>query len=317
MQPNLVIVLHNGSPVEMPWEKQAKAILEMYLGGEAVGEAAADLLFGKANPSGKLAETFPLRLEDNPSYLNFPGDGNTVRYQEGIFVGYRYYDSKKMAVRYPFGHGLCYTTFEYSGLKLSSDQIKDTDCLTVTFKVKNTGAAAGKEIVQLYVSDHTGSAVRPEKELRHFAKVALSPGEEKTIKMELTKRAFAWYHPERKDWYAASGEYEILIGSSSREIRLSKTVCMENTSGAVQRIEANTVIGDIVANPQAEKVFSKYMDQLWKAFGKPKSDEMTRQIILSLPLRAVRSFCYLPSEELNILLNALNAAVNETARSGR
>lgn len=135
--------------------------------------------------------------------------------------------------------------------------------------------------------------------------------------MELTKRAFAWYHPERKDWYAASGEYEILIGSSSREIRLSKTVCMENTSGAVQRIEANTVIGDIVANPQAEKVFSKYMDQLWKAFGKPKSDEMTRQIILSLPLRAVRSFCYLPSEELNILLNALNAAVNETARSGR
>lgn len=317
VQPNLVIVLHNGSPVEMPWEKQAKAILEMYLGGEAVGEAAADLLFGKANPSGKLAETFPLRLEDNPSYLNFPGDGNTVRYQEGIFVGYRYYDSKKMAVRYPFGHGLSYTTFEYSGLKLSSDQIKDTDCLTVTFKVKNTGAAAGKEIVQLYVSDHTGSAVRPEKELRHFAKVALSPGEEKTIKMELTKRAFAWYHPERKDWYAASGEYEILIGSSSREIRLSKTVCMENTSGAVQRIEANTVIGDIVANPQAEKVFSKYMDQLWKAFGKPKSDEMTRQIILSLPLRAVRSFCYLPSEELNILLNALNAAVNETARSGR
>ena len=108
--------------------------------------------------------------------------------------------------------------------------------------MKNTGAAAGKEIVQLYVSDHTGSAVRPEKELRHFAKVALSPGEEKTIKMELTKRAFAWYHPERKDWYAASGEYEILIGSSSREIRLSKTVCMENTSGAVQRIEANTCL---------------------------------------------------------------------------
>ena len=144
-----------------------------------MGEAAADLLFGKANPSGKLAETFPLRLEDNPSYLNFPGDGNTVRYQEGIFVGYRYYDSKKMAVRYPFGHGLSYTTFEYSGLKLSSDQIKDTDCLTVTFKVKNTGAAAGKEIVQLYVSDHTGSAVRPEKELRHFAKVRSAPVKKK------------------------------------------------------------------------------------------------------------------------------------------
>ena len=143
MQPNLVIVLHNGSPVEMPWENRQRRFWRCIL-AESVGEAAADLLFGKANPSGKLAETFPLRLEDNPSYLNFPGDGNTVRYQEGIFVGYRYYDSKKMAVRYPFGHGLSYTTFEYSGLKLSSDQIKDTDCLTVTFKVKKYRRCRGK-----------------------------------------------------------------------------------------------------------------------------------------------------------------------------
>ena len=220
-----------------------------------------------------------------------------------------------MAVRYPFGHGLSYTTFEYSGLKLSSDQIKDTDCLTVTFKVKNTGAAAGKEIVQLYVSDHTGSAVRPEKELRHFAKVALSPGEEKTIKMELTKRAFAWYHPERKDWYAASGEYEILIGSSSREIRL-KTVCMENTSGAVQRIEANT--GDrryYCESTSGESVFKVYGSAV-KAFGKSKSDEMTRQIILSLPLRAVRSFCYL-QRKVKYIIKCRMRRLTKRPRSGR
>ena len=181
VQENVVVVLHNGSPVEMPWADEVKGILEAYLGGQAVGQAEVDVLFGKANPCGKLAETIPYKLADNPSYLNFPGDGQTVAYKEGVFVGYRYYDTKEMPVRYPFGYGLSYTTFEYSDLQLSADKIKDTDTLKVTLKVKNTGDRAGKEIVQLYVADKTGAACRPVKELKNFVKVELQPQEEKTV----------------------------------------------------------------------------------------------------------------------------------------
>ena len=219
VQENVVVVLHNGSPVEMPWADQVKGILEAYLCGQAVGQAEVDILFGKVNPSGKLAETIPYKLSDNPSYLNFPGDGQKVEYKEGVFVGYRYYDTKEMPVRYPFGYGLSYTTFEYSDLQLSSDKIKDTDKLKVTLKVKNTGNRAGKEIVQLYVADKTGAASRPVKELKNFVKVELQPQEEKTVEMELDKRSFAWYNTDIHDWYAASGEYEILAAASSRDIR--------------------------------------------------------------------------------------------------
>ena len=216
VQENVVVVLHNGSPVEMPWADQVKGILEAYLCGQAVGQAEVDILFGKVNPSGKLAETIPYKLSDNPSYLNFPGDGQKVEYKEGVFVGYRYYDTKEMPVRYPFGYGLSYTTFEYSDLQLSSDKIKDTDKLKVTLKVKNTGNRAGKEIVQLYVADKTGAASRPVKELKNFVKVELQPQEEKTVEMELDKRSFAWYNTDIHDWYAASGEYEILDTRSWR-----------------------------------------------------------------------------------------------------
>ena len=189
VQENVVVVLHNGSPVEMPWADQVKGILEAYLCGQAVGQAEVDILFGKVNPSGKLAETIPYKLSDNPSYLNFPGDGQKVEYKEGVFVGYRYYDTKEMPVRYPFGYGLSYTTFEYSDLQLSSDKIKDTDKLKVTLKVKNTGNRAGKEIVQLYVADKTGAASRPVKELKNFVKVELQPQEEKTVEWNWIREA--------------------------------------------------------------------------------------------------------------------------------
>lgn len=172
VQPNVVVVLHNGSPVEMPWADEVKGILEAYLGGQAVGAAEAKILFGDANPCGKLAETVPYKLSDNPSYLNFPGDGETVEYKEGIFVGYRYYDKKEMPVRYPFGYGLSYTEFAYSNLKLDKKSMKDTDTLTVSVDVTNTGSREGKEIVQLYVADLTGSANRPVRELKNFVKVS-------------------------------------------------------------------------------------------------------------------------------------------------
>ncbi len=152
---NVVVVLHNGSPVEMPWIDDVSAVLEMYLGGQAVGGATVNLLFGKANPSGHLAETFPLKLEDNPSYLYYTGEGDVTEYREGVFVGYRYYDKKKMPVLFPFGHGLSYTEFRYSGIKLSRQSITEDDLLTVTAEITNTGKMAGKEVVQLYVGQRT------------------------------------------------------------------------------------------------------------------------------------------------------------------
>ena len=177
VQPNTIVVLHNGAPVEMPWADRVKGILEAYLGGQAVGGAEYDILFGKVNPSAKLPETFPKQLEDNPSYLAGFGEGDHVEYREGIFVGYRYYDKKKMDVLFPFGYGLSYTTFAYSNLRLDKKTMKDTEELTVSVDVTNTGDRTGKEVVQLYVADKDSTMIRPVKELRDFAKIELAPGD--------------------------------------------------------------------------------------------------------------------------------------------
>lgn len=170
VQPNLVVVLSNGATIEMPWLPHAKAVLEGYLGGQALGGAFADLLFGDLNPSGKLAETFPMKLSHNPSYLNFPGQDNRVEYHEGIFVGYRYYDMKEIEPLFPFGYGLSYTKFEYSNLSVSCTSIKDTETVEVSVTVRNTGTVAGKETVQLYVHDLQSTVVRPQQELKGFEK---------------------------------------------------------------------------------------------------------------------------------------------------
>lgn len=237
VQPNVVVVLHNGSPILMPWLNEVKGVLEMYLAGQASGGAAVDLLFGEANPSGKLAETFPLRVEDNPSYLNFPGNRETVRYQEGIFIGYRYYDKKHMDVLFPFGYGLSYTTFDYSNLTITVDGnvitkdqvVKDSSEIVISLDVTNSGTVAGAETVQLYVKNPVVYEIRPEKELRNFAKVKLNPGETKTVTMTLDARAFAYYETKINDWFVENGDYEILIGSSSRDIRLSQSIAIEGT----------------------------------------------------------------------------------------
>lgn len=220
----VVVVLSNGSPVAMPWVDDVAAILEGYLGGQAGAGALADILYGKVNPSGKLAETFPITLADNPSHHYFPGGPATVEYRESIYVGYRYYDTVDQQVLFPFGFGLSYTTFEYSDLQLSQDSMAETDTLTVTFTVKNTGDVAGKEIAQLYVRDVETSVFRPEKELKGFAKVELAPSEETTVTLQLTRRAFAYYSTERSDWAVESGQFEILVGASSRDIRLQGSI---------------------------------------------------------------------------------------------
>ena len=221
---NVVVILSGGSPVLMPWLSKVKGVLNSYLGGQASGKAVCDILTGKVNPCGKLAETYPISLEDTPSFENFPGSTQTVEYRESVYIGYRYYDTAKKDVLFPFGFGLSYTTFEYSDLKLSKKKIHDSETLTVSYKIKNIGNVSGAEISQLYVSDTESTIFRPVKELKGFDKVFLNPGEEKEITIELDKRAFAYYNTNIHDWHVESGEFEILIGASSRDIKLKTTV---------------------------------------------------------------------------------------------
>ena len=311
VQPNTVIVLHNGSPVEMPWLGEIKGLLETYLGGQAGGAAAANILYGKINPSGKLAETMPLKLSDNPSYLNF-GGGEKVEYCEGIFVGYRYYDTKEMDVSFPFGYGLSYTTFAYSNLKLSMENPTEKDTVMVSADVTNTGKSAGKEVVQLYIRDLTGSAIRPEKELKGFEKVFLEPGETKTVTMELNKRSFAWYNTELHDWFAASGDYEILVGASSRDIRLTETLHLNSSQRLPMHVHMNTTLGDLLRNPEtaeaAKKLIQKYLsgEAGSEAASEAVSEEMTMAMTDSMPLRALMGFAGVSRKELDSVIEKLN-----------
>lgn len=228
--PNTVVVLAGGSVVEMPWLSEVKGILNSGLAGQAGGIAVANILTGKVNPSGKTAETYPLSFSDNPTYGNYPAGPVTSEHRESIYIGYRYYDKAEKEVLFPFGYGLSYTTFKYSGLRVSKKKIKDTDKLTVSFKIKNTGDVAGYETAQVYVSDKESTIYRAQKDLRGFEKVYLEAGEEKTVKIELDKRAFAFYNVNIKDWCVESGEFDILVGSSSRDILLSSTVTVESTA---------------------------------------------------------------------------------------
>ena len=311
VQPNTVIVLHNGSPVEMPWLGEIKGLLETYLGGQAGGAAAANILYGKINPSGKLAETMPLKLSDNPSYLNF-GGGEKVEYREGIFVGYRYYDTKEMDVAFPFGYGLSYTTFAYSNLKLSMENPTEKDTVMVSADVTNTGKSAGKEVVQLYIRDLTGSAIRPEKELKGFEKVFLEPGETKTVTMELNKRSFAWYNTELHDWFAANGDYEILVGASSRDIRLTETLHLNSSQRLPMHVHMNTTLGDLLRNPEtaeaAKKLIQKYLsgEAGSEAASEAVSEEMTMAMTDSMPLRALMGFAGVSRKELDSVIEKLN-----------
>lgn len=224
VQPRTVVVLSGGAPVAMPWLEQAPAVLNLYLGGEASGSAAVDLLYGDVNPSGKLAETYPLSLEDTPCYGNFAAHGLTSEYREGLFVGYRYYDSAQKPVCFPFGFGLSYTRFAYHDLQLSRSALREGEGLSLQVTITNTGRRAGAESFQVYVRAPQGPAYRPEKELKGFGKVFLEPGESKTVTVQLDSRAFAYYNPLIHDWYVASGSYRVLVGASSRDIRLEAPV---------------------------------------------------------------------------------------------
>ncbi|MBN1219868.1 MAG: glycoside hydrolase family 3 C-terminal domain-containing protein [Anaerolineae bacterium] len=263
VQPQTVVVLNNGAPVAMSaWIGDVAAVLESWMMGQGGGSAIADILFGRANPCGKLAETFPLKLADTPAHINWPGEAGRVRYGEGLFIGYRYYDAKKMPVLFPFGYGLSYTTFAYSNAKTSAQTFKDADGVTVTVDVTNTGDVAGKEIVQVYVHDQQSTLVRPQKELKGFAKVELQPGETKTISIPLDFRAFAYYHPKYKAWITEAGEFDILIAASAADIRQILTVTLESTLKLPCILDKESTIREWLADPRGQAVFGPAYAQM-------------------------------------------------------
>ena len=316
--PNVIVVLYNGSPVEMPWLGSAKAVVEAYLGGQAVGGATRDVLFGRVNPCGRLPETFPHKLEDNPSYLTYGGEGDRSVYNEGIFVGYRYYDKKKMDVLFPFGYGLSYTTFDYSNLHVSADAIRDTDSLLVTVDVSNTGTRAGKEVVQLYVSDRESSVFRPVRELKGFDKVFLSPGETRTVAFTLDKRAFAYWNEQLHDWYVESGVFDIEIGVSSRDIVLRRAVTVESTAEPPIHFTVDSIFSDLMRSPKAVSVLKPVLDgvasRIQGLIGGTENaqsaipNEMVQAMLNNMPLRGLVSFAAgsFTYEQLQAMIEQIN-----------
>ena len=316
--PNTVVVLHNGSPVEMPWLNKVKGVLEAYLGGQAVGIATVKVLFGDANPCGHLPESFPIKLEDNPSYLYFGGEPRGTEYREGVFVGYRYYDKKKMDVLFPFGHGLSYTTFEYSDLRLSADGIKDTDALIVTVTVKNTGDRAGKAVAQLYVGDVDGDVIRPIRELKGYEKVELQPGEAKDVSFTLDKRAFAYWNTTLHDWHVETGDFTIEVGASSRDLPVKATVRVESTVRVPVHYDADSVFMDIMKDPRAVELLKpiiaamtetfRHDDDQTAAASEAITEDMNNAMMNYMPLRGVINFGggSLPDGTLEALLEKLN-----------
>ena len=260
---NVIVVLAGGSPVEMPWNDNVAAILNSYLGGQAGAGAVADIISGAVNPSGKLPETYPMTYYDTPAINNFPGNPASVEYRESIYIGYRYYEKAAKNVRYPFGFGLSYTTFEYSDIKLDKAAMSDSETLKVSFTVKNTGSVSGYEIAQLYVSDKESTIYRPVKELKGFKKVWLNPGEAKEITIELSKRAFAFYNVNINDWCVESGEFDILVGASSADIRLSATV---NVSGTTENIPDYSAVAPLYYSGDVQNVPE---DQFVAVLGRP------------------------------------------------
>ncbi|MCH5325478.1 MAG: glycoside hydrolase family 3 C-terminal domain-containing protein [Eubacterium sp.] len=304
---NVIVVLHNGAPIEMPWADRVSGIVEAYLCGEAAGEAITDILFGKANPCGKLAETFPKKLSDTPCYLSYPGDVSAPC-TEGVFVGYRYYDKKEMDVLFPFGHGLSYTTFEYSDLRLSSDNITDQDTITVSVTVTNTGSCFGKEIVQLYVADNTGFAVRPVKELKGFEKIALDAGESKTVTFTLDKRSFSYYHEELGDWYAPTGKYTVMVGKSSADIQLCAEINVTATVKLPFIAHENTIFDEFLDYPEGKEALDMLLPHVFQGMlgGENFEPEAIRNMVGGMPLRQIRSFGDITDELLYAAIDSLN-----------
>ncbi|CDA97205.1 beta-glucosidase-related glycosidases [Lachnospiraceae bacterium CAG:215] len=321
VQPNTVVVLHNGSPVETPWAEKTAAVLEMYLGGQGVGEACDRILYGEVNPSGRLAETFPLRLEDSPCYLYYPGDGKKAVYGEEIFVGYRYYDTKKIPVRWAFGHGKSYTTFDYSNLKLDRRKMQDGERMIITADITNIGERDGKEVVQLYISDKNKTPLRPEKELKGFQKIQLKAGERKTVSFEIVEKDLSYYEEMIHDWYAPSGIYQIKIGHASDEILLEEEFEFVGKQMLPMRVDGTTIVGDLLKDPRtaeaAYQLFGNVMAQNEETVKNSEGEadaEMLKAILEGAPLKSLVSLGAMTGEEQEQVIAMLNRAMGSEQR---
>jgi beta-glucosidase len=282
--PRLVVVLANGSAVRLSdWEQHAGAILECWLSGQAAGGAAADLLLGNANPSGRLAETLPLRLEDNPSHLTFPGEAGHSLYGEGVFVGYRGYDAMTRDVSYEFGHGLSYTRFEYDDLAATVDG----DSVDVSCRVTNTGERRGKEVAQLYVGDPAAAVLRPPRELKGFTKVDLEPGESTSVSFHLGPRDLSYWSG---GWVLEPGEFTLAVGASSRDLRLTTTIEID---GPPPRVPLNDMatLEEWLADPEGGPLLREEVGT--DADGRPNGilgNEELLPVIGNMPISTLAAF---------------------------
>ncbi|MGA0567937.1 glycoside hydrolase family 3 C-terminal domain-containing protein [Rathayibacter sp. KR2-224] len=291
--PNVVVVLSNGSAVRVSdWEAGARAILEGWLLGQAGGGAIADILFGVTNPSGRLTETIPEKLEDNSAFLDYPAHDGHLEYGDGVFVGYRWYDARQLPVSYPFGHGLSYTSFEYSGLSMSVEGTDADLAVHVSVTVTNTGAVAGREVVQLYVAAPSAHVRRPLNELRGFQVVPLEPGESREVSFTLGYRDFAYFHPTLKRWYVENGSVGILVGASSRDIREQGSVELQ-LSEPVVPLDRQSSLAEWMRHPGGQQVLAGLLQQA--AAQNPEATAMFQNEELvammgSMPLRRIGRF---------------------------
>lgn len=312
VNPNMVVVLHNGAPVTMPWVNQVKGILELYLAGEAAGEAAVRLLFGDVNPSGHLAETFPLRVEDTPVYPYYGREKEDIIYREGLLVGYRYYGTVKKETLFAFGHGLSYSEFRYSNLQLDRREMTDCETLHVSVDVENISDRTGKALVQIYVEPLHGVSVRPVRELRAFEKTELKSGEKKKIHIRLDRRAFAQWDKGLHDWYVPEGSYAIQIGASAEQILHTAEVKVKPKYLKKERFTINSPMGDFKKSPKAMKLMGQFFPQMQEQQDEDIEDEFMNKKALeatsnAMPLRAMLSFAPgLTYEMLEQLVEAVN-----------
>ena len=327
VQPNLVVVVTAGAPVAMPWLGRTRAVLLGGLLGQAGGGAVADVLTGRVAPSGKLASSWPVRLEDVPSYLHFPGEAGAVRYGEGVFMGYRGHDAVGSAPLFPFGHGLSTTRFEYADLSVSAPRVRDDEIVTVTCRVRNVGPRAGAEIVQLYVGDLESRVRRPPRELAAFAKVSLSPGEERPVAFPLDRRAFAFWDPAAHAWAVEDGVFELAVGASSRDLRLRETIHVEAVLPVRAPFDRHTPLARWLADPQARAAIEASAGRLLRAFGllpatsdgsagPPADDDRfatLRAMILGLPIGKLGRFTRgaFSNEQLTALIERANAGPDD------
>lgn len=251
VQPNVAVVISSGAPVTMPWAGRTPAILQAWLGGEAVGGAIADVLLGRVDPGGRLAETFPVRLADTATYLSFPiGGRRSAPFSEGLFTGYRWHDAREIEPLFPFGHGLSYTTFEFEGMAIDRPTLGPAGRISISVTIRNTGTRPGSEVIQLYVHEREPHLPRPVRELKAFAKVAMKPGDVATVTLELGPRDFASYDPEAGVWVARPGAYDLYVGASSRDLPLTAAVNLVGTAGEPSRLGRESTFAEWLAHPR-------------------------------------------------------------------